>query len=491
MKHKIRFVFVLLVTFFASSALSQISTVPFGSSNLGIPPVGAKKSGGDCKSGGCLEFNIKPACFGTNLRAYSGDKQMKENEDVVVEMKLKNKEDPTKIDNIRVRYPARLTFASAGARKICTIDAGQNMNNGSPKSIKCTNQDGQTVSTYMLMNWKVDKNPSCYANGGSHGQEFCDYAGVTLSANGPETLSCVYNFGSNYKIDKTKVSCLFESQLTDESSAMTVTLNGQNISSTVEKEAYTNKLKLKISNGITSMNLNPVVHHGELQPAKTPHVDFDFYQISNSGTQRAIASIIEDKSFDEANANRSFSLYVKHPGVEGFCGGFYSPLMLFFGDNYPEFKGVSTFPLYGMKEGQRVNWPEKNAEGYFLVNLNGKENVESDAQLFGKSAKYANGFEALKAYDDNKDGVINKKDKIFSKLKLWKDSNSNGLSDKGELISLKDKNVKSISLKYSDRDTTKFGHRARAREKSLFTYVDSKGKSIKSNIYDIWLAPID
>ena len=43
--------------------------------------------------------------------------------------------------------------------------------------------------------------------------------------------------------------------------------------------------------------------------------------------------------------------------------------------------------------------------------------------------KATNGYEALKAYDLNGDNVIDEKDEIFNKLKIWKDKNSNGIID--------------------------------------------------------------
>ncbi len=43
--------------------------------------------------------------------------------------------------------------------------------------------------------------------------------------------------------------------------------------------------------------------------------------------------------------------------------------------------------------------------------------------------KATNGYEALKAYDLNGDNVIDEKGEIFNKLKIWKDTNSNGITD--------------------------------------------------------------
>ena len=71
--------------------------------------------------------------------------------------------------------------------------------------------------------------------------------------------------------------------------------------------------------------------------------------------------------------------------------------------------------------------------------------------IYGYTDKKAtNGYEALKAYDLNGDNAIDEKDEIFDKLKIWKDKNSNGITDKGELGSLSDNNIKSIDLNYKE-----------------------------------------
>ena len=71
--------------------------------------------------------------------------------------------------------------------------------------------------------------------------------------------------------------------------------------------------------------------------------------------------------------------------------------------------------------------------------------------IYGYTDKKAtNGYEALKAYDLNGDNVIDEKDEIFNKLKIWKDKNSNGITDEGELSSLADNNIKSTDLNYKE-----------------------------------------
>ena len=54
--------------------------------------------------------------------------------------------------------------------------------------------------------------------------------------------------------------------------------------------------------------------------------------------------------------------------------------------------------------------------------------------LHGKKAK--NGFEALKDLDSNQDYVFDQNDAAWNEVKVWKDSNSNGIVDEGELLTM-------------------------------------------------------
>lgn len=76
------------------------------------------------------------------------------------------------------------------------------------------------------------------------------------------------------------------------------------------------------------------------------------------------------------------------------------------------------------------------------VNKNGK--IDNGNELFGqqsfalhgKENQFDHGYLALAQHDHNKDKVINAKDKIFKKLRVWQDLNSDGISQRKELKSL-------------------------------------------------------
>ena len=77
-----------------------------------------------------------------------------------------------------------------------------------------------------------------------------------------------------------------------------------------------------------------------------------------------------------------------------------------------------------------------------------KKHIDNGSELFGDKSisnnAYAytnpnakNGFESLKEFDSNNDGIIDEKDKEFTNLLLWQDKN--GISETDELIKLSDK----------------------------------------------------
>lgn len=174
------------------------------------------------------------------------------------------------------------------------------------------------------------------------------------------------------------------------------------------------------------------------------------------------------------------------PGQVGYCGGFFSPLMVFFDDKMPLFTSVVDFPL---NPTGKTMWPEPGAPGAFIaIDRDGDGLITKVDELFGSEGeKYKNGFEALREFDSNRDEVIDGKDKDFAKLSLWFDKNGDGKVQKGELVPLRSR-IQSVSLKYDASAVGAVADRAEVREKSTFVFVE-KGKKKQGRVIDLWFSP--
>ena len=492
---------LLAVALPLGSALAQIATAPDGAANISAPPVGERRIS-RCGKRACFEVKIQPYCFGTNLRSYSADIQLKPDRDVKIKIKVGGNSG----DDVHIKFPASLTYASDGVRRICPAVAGQNLSNSGTKKFTCQMSSGSGTQDliYSISDWRGTKNPSCFAAGGSHGTTYCDYAARPLEANlilgasADTKITCLYTFDASYGL-KPEVSCYFPSLLPDESSKVKLSIGGQDTSA-ADVKAFTNNISAAIPlTSLNWINANSELSNGARVLPKSgtslPAADVDFFQLEGNSERPLEKNNYElpDKTivFDQVNHNMSLTIVAKFPGAEGFCGGFYSPLMLFFDQKYPDFNGVSLFPLHGVKPGSRVNWPEAGSTGFFLAKLaKGEKEISKATQLFGQDGVSDNGFESLKIHDSDKNGVINSKDEIWKELRLWNDANGNGLSEAKEIQTLDSKQIESINLNYKTVQQKQFGKRARVRESGSFTYK-SKGKFIEAEVLDVWFSAID
>jgi hypothetical protein len=140
--------------------------------------------------------------------------------------------------------------------------------------------------------------------------------------------------------------------------------------------------------------------------------------------------------------------------------------------------------------GTKVMMPALGGGDALLVlDLNANGRVDSGAELFGNatrcgSARCTDGLEALAQHDGNHDGVIDAKDPVYGKLRLWRDSNADGISAEGELWTLGRASIREISLR-SRLDASfvdMFGNSATR----AFTFVRFDGSS--GLIPDVWFS---
>src|SRR5258706_15507475 len=82
--------------------------------------------------------------------------------------------------------------------------------------------------------------------------------------------------------------------------------------------------------------------------------------------------------------------------------------------------------------------------GLLAIDRNANGTIDDASELFGSPT--VNGFEALAALDSNSDGVIDTADDDFGELRIWRDLNQDTHVDAGELQTLNEAGIVSISL---------------------------------------------
>ena len=462
--------FFITITFWSWLAESQIAAAPMAvntgaanSSNFQSVVFAGQAGRGQS---GRVDFVVKNKCFGTNLRSVANP--LSPLSTIILRVGIAN--DAGVITYYQLKYPASSVTAS-GSGQAMELDPSQVFNN--------KNIEGNLVGNILRFKTPL----MTVTNVDAKGIMSYKRSGTIASLNFIQEFNSVTLTGQpSYPLYSGFSNRLCANCMTSAGSQIYLK-KALPFKSTTESTNYFIKYPL---------STNPV---SDLMTYNAAYQKWYNWFLPALLTERAAAStgpymglpgpLSAHINIFNSKDGKTIEIAASFPGQEGYCGGYHSPLMVFFDGQRPKFTATVNFPI---NPSGKTMWPEANSSGAFIAYDRVEDGMITRAdELFGNSEKNENGFEALRPFDSNKDNIVDNKDNLFHKLLLWHDLNGDGFSQPGELSALKNK-IKSISLNYSNKEITSFGSRAEVREKSSFTYWN-KGQEKKGDVLDIWFSP--
>ncbi|UXH78839.1 calcium-binding protein [Roseateles amylovorans] len=137
---------------------------------------------------------------------------------------------------------------------------------------------------------------------------------------------------------------------------------------------------------------------------------------------------------------------------------------------------------------ERTGWISRS-DAFLVRDLDGNGRIDSGRELFGNHTRLSNGatagngFIALAELDLNRDGVIDLEEAAHARLLLWRDANSNGITDDGELLTLAEAGVASLLVNYTHSNRVDASGNA---HRQLGFFVAADGAKVAMN--DVWFA---
>jgi hypothetical protein len=169
-----------------------------------------------------------------------------------------------------------------------------------------------------------------------------------------------------------------------------------------------------------------------------------------------------------------------------------SPLVLDLDGNGVSTRGIAEGAIQFDHDGngfaERTGWVGAG-DALLVRDRDGDGRITTGDELFGNHTRKGDGhlaghgFDALGSLDGNGDGRIDRRDAVWSTLRLWLDADADAETDPGELFSLDQHGIESLSLAYVEASgSDPQGNRHR----QLGSYRTSSGRELPC--HDVWFA---
>lgn len=156
-----------------------------------------------------------------------------------------------------------------------------------------------------------------------------------------------------------------------------------------------------------------------------------------------------------------------------------------------------TFDLATLSEApEQIAWTlEGTNDAWLSLDRDNNGLIDDGSELFGNYSdqpeplpgRKRNGYAALGLFDTNADGVISRSDPVYADLRLWTDTNHNGISESSEMSTLESHGITGLGTDY--RAHRRFDPQGNLWRFSARVYVDQSSQ-VGLRSFDVFLVTI-
>ncbi len=223
--------------------------------------------------------------------------------------------------------------------------------------------------------------------------------------------------------------------------------------------------------------------------AQVVHFELDFEMEMSSVTETTLAELRDQGIQVQTTRLEQYqrvSLHVEFTGVlaQGQLQQS-DPLVLDLGDDGVQLSSAfdgEAFDINADGKTDRTAFVRGN-DAYLALDRDGNGAIDDGRELFGDQHGARNGFEELARFDDNRDGLIDRTDSVFERLRLLYDRNGDNQVGRSEWSSLTDQGIEAIDLRYLTGNRVDDTRGNSLAERSA--YVRSNGQ--RGQVFDAWV----